>query len=132
MDASEAARISALDDVELIKILTIHAAEQSEEVLALATEEAQRRGVPIDEAFIPRESGTEADPESRQWVAAGIALNCLHCGADGFRSREIVLNTRAMTFFDLDWLNRGAHAMECATCGLVQIFAKRPTPLTEC
>ena len=34
MDASEKQRVVALDDVELVKVLTIHAAEHSKEVLA--------------------------------------------------------------------------------------------------
>jgi len=47
--------IAALDDVELVKLLTIDSEQHSADVLSWATEEATQRGVPIDAAFIPQE-----------------------------------------------------------------------------
>jgi hypothetical protein len=128
--------IAELDDVELIRLLTREAGEQSAEVIALATAEAGRRGLPIDEAFIPSGDAGEAtapetDPEARPFLAGGNSVTCPHCGGDRFEAREILLNTRGLTFFKLDWMNRSATALVCGRCGLVQMFAVEPTEVVE-
>lgn len=52
-DRNTEKRISQLGDVELVRLLTRNANENTPEVIAIATAEANRRGLPIDEAFIP-------------------------------------------------------------------------------
>ena len=132
-------RISQLDDVELVRLLTLHARENTAEVIAIATAEANRRGVPIDEAFIPSvddPGGSAGDEgvsvsEQRRFEAGGTPILCPHCRNDRFGGRDILLNTRGLTFLKLDWLNRSATALVCAKCGHVQLFAAPPVALDD-
>ena len=39
---------------------------------------------------------------------AGKNVSCPICGHDRFLSRDALLNTRGMTFFNLDWANKKA------------------------
>ncbi|RPI27542.1 MAG: DNA-binding protein [Acidobacteria bacterium] len=50
------------------------------------------------------------------------ALRCPHCGNTTFETQSVLLNTRGLTFFNLDWLNRSATAYCCRNCGLIQWF----------
>jgi len=128
-DQELAKRMSELDDVELVRLLTTQADKNRPEVLAAAEAEANRRGVPIDPAFIPPPNEEALAPEDAEqageasrFEAGGRTVVCTHCGHDLFESKDILLNTRGLTFFNLDWLNRSAMALLCANCGLVQIF----------
>jgi hypothetical protein len=131
--------IAGLDDVELVRLLTVNVKEQSREVVAAGTAEANRRGLPIDEAFIPSGDGAARSPgetevaasESLRFTAGEKAVACPHCRDDRFEAREILLNTRGLTFLKLDWLNRSATALVCARCGCVQLFAVRPAAVDE-
>lgn len=129
-DDDLAKRMSELDDVELVRLLVIDPERTAPEVLAAARAEADRRGVPVDPAFIPpvEEEVVTGEEEQREAEAArfeagGREVFCPHCGRDVFESKEVLLNTRGLTFFKLDWLNRSATALVCVKCGLVQIFA---------
>jgi len=51
---------------------------------------------------------------------------CPHCGNDQCSAQAVLLNTRGLTFFKLDWLNNKASALICSECGLIQWFAKSP------
>jgi len=132
-------RISQLDDVELVRLLTLNAKDTPPEVIAIATAEANHRGLPIDEAFIPSvddHTAAAADEaasvsESRRFEAGGAPIRCAHCNNDGFEGREILLNTRGLTFMKLDWLNRSATALTCARCGHIQLFAVPPAALDD-
>ena len=124
-------RISQLGDVELVRLLTIDASENTPQVIAIATAEANRRDLPIDEAFIPSAedqttSAAEAVgvSESRRFEAGGAAVLCPHCTNVG-PSASNLLNTRGLTFLKLDWLNRFGAALVCARCGRIQLFAYR-------
>ena len=135
--ADSKSRVSDLTDVDLVRMLTNDAAGQSEDFLVEAEAEALRRGLPIDEAFIPRESD---DPSIAEFVAAadeaaasaegekfqngGRDIVCTQCGNDRFRTKQVLLNTRGLTVLNLDWLNHGATALICMRCGLVQLFAR--------
>jgi predicted nucleic-acid-binding Zn-ribbon protein len=129
-------QIPQLDDVELIRLLTQNAKDQNPEMLALAKAEANRRGLPIDEGFIPSvddrdmSGGTEAFP-SRRFAAGGVPIRCTHCGNDHFEASEILLNTRGLTFLKLDWLNRSATALVCAQCARIQLFAATPDTIDD-
>ena len=53
----------------------------------------------------------------------GHKLICPHCDGESFQHQEILLNTAAMTFFNLDWLNKSADAFFCRGCGRIEWFA---------
>ncbi|MEM6334452.1 MAG: hypothetical protein AAF823_14040 [Planctomycetota bacterium] len=55
----------------------------------------------------------------------GRAVECPICGYDRFMHQRVLLNTRAATFFNFEWLNRGADVHECASCGHLLWFVKR-------
>ncbi len=52
-------------------------------------------------------------------LLAGIKLTCKHCGNTRFVYRDALLNTKGLTFFDLDWLNKSADVFVCARCGFL-------------
>lgn len=49
---------------------------------------------------------------------------CIHCKHEYFQEGNALLNTRGLTFFDLDWLNEGAITLTCTKCGFIHWFAK--------
>lgn len=54
---------------------------------------------------------------------AGELLTCVVCkrGTE-FARREVNMNTKGMTFFGLDWLNKSGDGAVCMTCGYVHVF----------
>lgn len=74
--------------------------------------------------------GAKSGPTDRpgKWTVAERLIVCPHCDGDEFRLREILLNTRGMTFFKFDWLNDDASVLECARCSRLEWFARRPAP----
>jgi hypothetical protein len=126
--------ISGLGDVELIRLLTEDARHQTPEVIAIATAEANRRGLPIDERFIPSrddESTSSEEPSPRRFAVGNVPLRCSHCGGDRFAARDVLLNTRGLTFLKLDWLNRSAKALVCAKCTAIHWFAAGPVAVDD-
>lgn len=124
-------RISGLSDVDLVRLLTTDAQRQSVEALTIAEAEAQRRGVPIDDAFIPPPTKPQVGKAAGRFEAGGREVACGHCQGLVFQPREVLLNSRGLTFLNLDWLNRSATALVCANCGLVQLFTPPPTPVDQ-
>lgn len=61
-------------------------------------------------------------PISKQRIIKGHKLSCLVCKNDTFWERETLMNTTALTFFKLDWLNRKATNYICDNCGHVHWF----------
>ena len=53
---------------------------------------------------------------------AGTDLHCQICQHDHFFERKGQLNTRALTFFRLDWINPAARCVICANCGYIHWF----------
>jgi predicted RNA-binding Zn-ribbon protein involved in translation (DUF1610 family) len=49
-------------------------------------------------------------------------LTCPICGNTRFTMRRSLLNTRALTFLDLDWANRRATNFVCQSCGHILWF----------
>ncbi|MFD3659943.1 hypothetical protein ACFWVF_04950 [Streptomyces sp. NPDC058659] len=47
---------------------------------------------------------------------------CLVCGNDGFRKREVLLNSTGMEFFNMAWANESATGLICWSCGHVHLF----------
>lgn len=52
----------------------------------------------------------------------GFPLVCPHCRGRSFQHKRIMLNTKGMTFFDLDWLNKDADTFACTGCGRIEWF----------
>ena len=51
---------------------------------------------------------------------------CLWCGWTGLQQRELMMNTRGMTFMGWDWANKGAQCLVCERCGYIHWFAPLP------
>jgi hypothetical protein len=62
----------------------------------------------------------QAEPQQVQIL--GSPMRCEICHHDLFYQREGKIQTTAMTFFDLDWLNASANCVVCAQCGYVHWF----------
>jgi predicted nucleic-acid-binding Zn-ribbon protein len=63
---------------------------------------------------------------SKNFIVAGKPVRCPHCLNTEFESREILLNTRGATFFNFDWLNRGAVTLTCTHCSRIEWFNEAP------
>ena len=142
-------RIESLTDDELVRLLTVEADQYREEALDIARAEAARRGVVIgDPAPVASPGGAHIGTALRafgqgvgqavatafrpaRYTAAGKALLCTHCGHDRFDSQSAIVNTRGLTFFGLDWLDKGATVLACTRCGLVQWFRTAPERASE-
>ena len=61
-----------------------------------------------------------SDP--RPVVINGKNLVCPHCGGTAFDQREAQLNTAALAFFKLDWMNKSATVFHCLGCGRLEWF----------
>jgi len=79
------------------------------------------KGVALtDEAIKSAEPVPDAKPV---WIEKiNKELVCTLCGNHLFYSRSILLNTRFLTYFLLDWLNRSAKCYECSQCGYIHWF----------
>ncbi len=63
-------------------------------------------------------SSKDAGPRQR----AGHWLVCPVCGGKNFWEREAQLNTRLMTFFDLEWINPKGTCYICGNCRYIFWF----------
>lgn len=54
----------------------------------------------------------------------GNKLICAVCNNDTFWERETLMNTKGMSFFNLDWANKSAQNLVCDKCGYVHWFLK--------
>lgn len=59
-----------------------------------------------------------------QFRAGETTVKCHMCDGTDFETRKVKLNTTAMSFFDLDWLNRSAQGLICQTCGYIHLYRK--------
>jgi hypothetical protein len=76
------------------------------------------------------EEEAEAARKDRRFEsAAGIPIVCPHCHHDHFHQGKALLNTRGLTFFDLEWLNDSAITLMCVKCGHIQWFGIDVKPL---
>jgi uncharacterized Zn finger protein (UPF0148 family) len=63
--------------------------------------------------------------ESEGYLIAGNRLiRCPVCDHDRFHQQRTLLNTRAATFFNLDWADSGADTRICQRCAHVMLFAR--------
>ena len=57
-------------------------------------------------------------------------VRCPHCGERKFAPGSALLNTRALSLFNLDWADQSASFLVCAECGRLEWFAQEPQALT--
>ncbi len=138
-------RIGELPDEELLLLLTTDADRYRSEALELARAEAKRRnlngdalglsenrkGSTLGEALRAFGTGVASEFRSGRFTAAGKPIACPHCAGGVFELRSAVVNTRALTFLRLDWLNRGAAVLVCESCGLLTWFRNAPDRVRE-
>lgn len=67
-----------------------------------------------------------AEKESQEVVKQGRQLCCTVCEHARFWSRRTLMNTRAATFFGVDWINKEAVNYVCERCGHVLWFFEDP------
>lgn len=60
--------------------------------------------------------------QSKEITINGKRLECPVCGNRKFFTRRSLLNTRGLTFFNLDWANRSATNHICDKCGYIFWF----------
>lgn len=53
---------------------------------------------------------------------AGNILECQVCRHNEFWTRQTLMNTVGLTFFNLDWANKEATNYVCSNCGYVMWF----------
>lgn len=60
------------------------------------------------------------------FTAAGKTIECPHCGGTSFTAKNVLLNSRGLTFFNLDWANKAATALTCTNCHRMEWYAVPP------
>ncbi|TDB36805.1 MAG: DNA-binding protein [Actinobacteria bacterium] len=61
-----------------------------------------------------------------RYSVAGKGVVCSHCGGNEFDAGAALLNTRGMTFLNLDWANRNATLLICTNCSHIEWFLEDP------
>ncbi|MCM3715188.1 hypothetical protein M3202_13950 [Alkalihalobacillus oceani] len=91
-------------------------------------EELRKEG---EEKFEEMERERKRRAIGQKYKANEIEIRCVHCKHDKFELDETLLNTRAMTFFDVEWLNDTAKTLICKECGYIHWFAKEVVEVNE-
>ncbi|WP_017754131.1 hypothetical protein [Calidifontibacillus oryziterrae] len=84
-----------------------------------------------------KKQGEEAAKEmdrnklGHEYKANDMKVICMHCKHDKFEYGKALLNTRGMTFFDIEWLNGAAITLVCKQCGFIHWFGKDVTQIEE-
>ena len=81
-------------------------------------ERMRKKGEEQAKELMEREKG------SKYKSKADLQINCLHCKNDHFIKSDILLNTRGLTIFDLEWLNQSAITLVCDRCGFIHWFSE--------
>ena len=68
--------------------------------------------------------------EAARYETAGKPIVCPHCEGRTFFEASALLNTRGLTFFNLDWADKAATTLACEACGLILWFMIEPTRQT--
>ncbi len=63
-----------------------------------------------------------AKREGSEYEVNGHKLICPVCSKSYFWTRTTLMNTRGLTFFNLDWANVSADNYVCSHCGHVSWF----------
>lgn len=72
-----------------------------------------------------RESFAAGVEGSDSYVRAENPVICSHCGGQRFEKSTALLNSRGLTFLDLDWANAEADIFICKKCGHIEWFVER-------
>lgn len=59
----------------------------------------------------------------KKFVSKEVEVHCVHCKHERFELEKSLLNTRWLSFFNLDWLNNSANILICKKCGFIHWFA---------
>jgi predicted nucleic-acid-binding Zn-ribbon protein len=73
----------------------------------------------------------ELEKIGKKYKANEIEVTCVHCKHDKFELGKALLNTRGLSFFDLDWLNESAKTLICKKCGYIHWFGKEIVEVKE-
>lgn len=87
----------------------------------------ERKPAQGDVRPVPASGRPGSRSEGQNWGPVrigGVDLACRHCGCRGFTEGPVLLNTRGMTFFGLDWLNEDARVFACRNCGCLHWFGQ--------
>ncbi|CAM5215766.1 putative nucleic-acid-binding Zn-ribbon protein OS=Ureibacillus acetophenoni OX=614649 GN=SAMN05877842_106165 PE=4 SV=1 [Ureibacillus acetophenoni] len=57
-----------------------------------------------------------------EYKAGEIEVSCIHCKHNKFEQGKAMLNTRGLTFLDLEWLNDEVTTLLCKRCGFIHWF----------
>ena len=71
-----------------------------------------------------REAFAKAVAGDDSYERAGKLVTCSHCGGTSFEKSVALLNSRGLTFLDLDWANAEADTFVCKNCGHIEWFAE--------
>jgi hypothetical protein len=75
-----------------------------------------------------RETGFKEGKQMR-YAAGGVQIVCPCCRHDMFDKDHRKLNSRAATFFGLDWANRNATILVCQRCSHIAWFMEEPVEI---
>lgn len=59
-----------------------------------------------------------------RYSVVGKPIICQHCGNNLFTTRRAQMNTKGLTFLDLDWANPAADVLIFTNCGFLNWFFK--------
>lgn len=62
---------------------------------------------------------------AEHFVKRGQKLECIICKGTKFWTRETLMNTKGMSFLNLDWANKTATNYICNQCGYVHWFMEK-------
>ena len=65
-----------------------------------------------------------ANDQGFEYEAGGITISCPRCGNTKFHKSKAQLNTKEMTLWGLDFLDRSAKILHCRQCGYIRWFGK--------
>lgn len=61
---------------------------------------------------------------AREYKINEIQITCVHCKHNEFEKGKAMLNTRGMTFLDMEWLNDSATTLICKRCSYIHWFGR--------
>lgn len=68
--------------------------------------------------------------EGFEYEAGGKLISCSQCGNARFYKSKAQLNTKDMTVWRLDYLDKSAKTLQCKKCGFILWFGKSPANRT--
>lgn len=65
-----------------------------------------------------------------EYEAGGKPISCSQCGNTRFQKSKAQLNTKHMTLWKLDFMDKSARTLRCKKCGQLYWFGRSPTNRT--